>query len=120
MKHYNISEKVILFIMSRTLKELARLTRYEIAEKFNINISYLSGKFKKDTKMSVLNFIDFEKVSRARYMLEDRTDLTVEDISNLIGISKSNQFRIKFKKFYFITPGSYRKALKKRQIGTTK
>ena len=120
MKHENISAKIATFILSRTTKELSQITRYEIAEKFNINMNYLSEKFKRDTGITVFQFIEFEKITRAKNLLDLAEDLTIEEISMIIGIRKVNQFRWKFKKYYHITPGQYRLSLKNRQSGTTK
>lgn len=119
MKHSEITRKVIAYIMTRTVKELSLLTRDELADVFNINISYLSHRFKQDADISVFQFIEFEKIVRAKRMLEERPDLTVEEISEKFGIKKTNQFRMKFKKYYHITPGFFRTHLKRRDFGTT-
>lgn len=101
-----------MYILSHSLEELSELTRYKIAAYFDINISYLSKKFKKDTKMSLFKFIEAEKMNRARILLETRDDLTVEDISKMFGLEKTEQFRAKFKRLYYITPGQYKALLK--------
>lgn len=119
MRHKNISTKIATFVLSRTTKELSQITRYEIAEKFNINRNYLSEKFKRDTGITVFQFIEFEKITRAKYLLNLTDSLTIEEISKVVGIRKVNQFRWKFKKYYHITPGQYRRSLKNRQNGTT-
>ncbi len=119
MNRHNISAKVVAYILTRTLEELSQLTRNEIATEFNVNRNYLSKKFKRDTNMSVFGFIEFEKMIRAKILLHDRTELSVMKISKLLGVSKVNQFRKKFKRFYHITPGLYRKSIARRHIGTT-
>ncbi len=115
MKHKKITERVVMYIMSHSLEELSELTRYKIAAYFDINTSYLSKRFKKDTKMSLFKFIEVEKINRARILLEERHDLTVEDISKMFGLEKTEQFRTKFKKFFYITPGKYRVLCKASQ-----
>jgi two-component system, response regulator YesN len=109
MKHQNISEQVVSYILSRDLKKLSQLTCYKIAQQFNINISYLSGKFKKDTNFSLFDFIEQEKIMRAKILLNTRNDLSIVEISKMFGLEKTDQFRNRFKKYFFITPGKYRR-----------
>lgn len=113
MKHKDITEKIIIYIMSCSLKELSQLTQYQIAETFDINKSYLSVKFKRDTNMTVYNFIEFEKFIRARVLLLINSDMTIEEISRIVGLEKTAHFSAKFKRYYFVTPGKYRQHLKK-------
>lgn len=108
MKHKNISQLVVEYIISRDLGELTELTRYKIADAFQINKNYLSEKFKKSTQMTVLEFINFEKMKRAEKLLITRRDLSVKKISRKVGIAKCEQFRANFKKIYGLKPGKYR------------
>jgi two-component system response regulator YesN len=108
MKYDNISERVVSFIITRNTEELSQLTRYKIAGHFGVNKNYLSKKFKEGTQMTVLQFIDFEKMKRAEYLLRVRLDLSVEDISHKLGILDNRQFRKKFKSIYGLNPGKYR------------
>lgn len=117
MKHKNVSENIVTYVLELNSKELSNLTRYQIAKKFNINISYLSERFKKDTNMSVLHFIEFEKMMRAERLIKTRSDLSIESISHILGFAKTEQFREKFKKYFVLKPCQYRKLRKKRQIG---
>jgi len=115
MKHQKISENIVKHIMNSTLKELSELTCYHLAGIFNINTSYLSTRFKKDTQNLLFDFIEFEKLLRARRLIETRFDLTIEDISRMFGTEKIEQFRAKFKKYFFITPGKYRDLRRKQK-----
>jgi AraC-like DNA-binding protein len=112
MKHKKISERVVMYIMSRSLEELSELTCYQVAREFKINYCYLSSKFKKDTKISLFDFIEQEKIIRIRILLKTRNDLTVADLSKMFGLEKAEQFRERFKKYFFITPGKYMAHLK--------
>jgi two-component system, response regulator YesN len=112
MKYQNIPEIVTEYIITRSLMDLSQLTRYKIAENFGINQNYLSEQFKKGTQMTVLEFINFEKMKRAEKLLVSRGDLSVRDISEKIGIVKCKQFRIKFQKIYGLKPGTYRRKIK--------
>ena len=101
-------EEIVSYILGLEMDELADITRYRIASRFGINKNYLSYKFKKHTKMSVLQFIDFVKINRAAALLRERQDMAINDISKKIGIINGHQFRIKFKKKFFINPSQYR------------
>ena len=113
MKHKNIGESVVEYVITRNLKELACLTRYIIAENLGINKNYLSEKFKEETQMTVLQFLDFEKMKRAERLLKARPDLSIRKISDLLGIEKLSQFRMKFKRIYNLNPGRYRRLIKR-------
>jgi AraC-like DNA-binding protein len=113
MKHNNIGETVVEYIITRNLKELSRLTRYMIADHLGINKNYLSEKFKEKTQMTVRQYLDFEKMKRAEGLIKTRPDLSIRKISDLVGIEKLCQFRTKFKKAYHMSPGRYRRVIKK-------
>jgi AraC-like DNA-binding protein len=115
MKHQNISEQVVSYILSSDLEQLSQLTCYQIAERFNINISYLSWRFKKDTNFSLFDFIEQEKIIRAKVLIRTRKDLSIVEISKMFGLEKTDQFRDRFKKYFFITPGKYRRLRKNHQ-----
>jgi AraC-like DNA-binding protein len=110
-KHAGICEKVVMEIMASSLYELSQITRYGIAEKHGINVSHLSRKFVANTGKTFLNFIDQEKMHRAKLLLEMFPEMTIDDISRLVGIAKTQQFRNKFKQMFHVTPGKYRREL---------
>jgi AraC-like DNA-binding protein len=113
-RHAGICEEVVVEIMSASLYELSQLTRYGIAEKHGINVSHLSKRFAMDTGKTFLNFIDQEKMQRAKILLEMFPEITIDEISRLVGIAKTQQFRNKFKQIYHVTPGKYRRALSRK------
>ncbi len=61
--------------------------------------------------MTVLEFINRERLKRAESMLKRRPDLSVRKISTRVGIAKVEHFRTKFKKAYGLKPGKYRSLL---------
>lgn len=112
MKYKELPEIVAEYIITRNLRELSQLTRYKIADEFGINKNYLSEKFKEGLQMTVLQFLDFEKMKRAECLLRTRPDLPVKKISRFLGIENLTQFRRKFKRFYGLKPGRYRALFK--------
>ena len=113
-KHADVCEKVVMEIMASSLQELSQITRYGIAEKHGINVSHLSKKFLSDTGMTFLNFIDQEKMHRAKILLELFPDMNIDDVSRMVGIAKTQQFRNKFKQMFHVTPGKYRRELSRK------
>ncbi len=116
MKHFDIVEKVIVYIITRDIDELTGLTKYQLAGMFDINKNYLTERFKKEMNMTVFDFIDFEKMKRAEKMLVTRYDLSVEEISRRMGIARCKHFRRKFRKIYGLNPGKYRLLFKNQRI----
>jgi len=113
MRREDICKRIIEHIWSLELKDLTELTCYKIAEQFAINKNYLSRKFKNSTQMSLSNFIEHVRIKRSEILLETSQELTIDEISKLVGIEKCHQFRKKFKKKNGINPGIYRKLNKK-------
>ena len=113
-KHAGICEKVVMEIMASSLYELSQITRYGIAEKHGINVSHLSRKFVANTGKTFLNFIDQEKMNRAKLLLEMFPEMTIDEVSRLVGIAKTQQFRNKFKQMFHVTPGKYRRELSRK------
>ncbi|MCK4762156.1 MAG: helix-turn-helix transcriptional regulator [Candidatus Aminicenantes bacterium] len=116
MKHNNISESIIKYVLTLNDQELSELTRYKLAEIFGINKNYLSKKFKKDTCRTVCDFLDFEKMKRAERLLKT-SSLTVKTISKQVGISKHTYFVKKFQEIYGLKPGNYRELFKPGNSG---
>lgn len=108
MKFEDIVEEVVEYILTRGLKELSQLTRYKIANHFGINQNYLSEKFKKETQMTIWQFLNFEKMRRAEFLLRTFHNLSVVTISKMVGSEKCQLFRKNFRKVFGINPGKYR------------
>lgn len=80
----------------------------EIAVALGISVSYLSATFKRDTGISLKQYIQREKINRAKYLLES-SDASVSEIAEQLGYSCISHFQSGFKKIAGITPGQYRK-----------
>lgn len=89
----------------------ADLTLKTMAEKFNVNASYLSSLFKKDTGMTLTEYVGKKRVERAKYYLET-TSQQVQQISHDCGILDVNYFTKIFKKYTGLTPKQYRENAK--------
>lgn len=83
------------------------LTLSSMAVRFNVNASYLSSLFKKDTGLTFTEFVNRKRVERAKHLLES-TSHQIQSISVICGIPDTNYFIKIFKKNTGLTPKQYR------------
>jgi two-component system response regulator YesN len=115
MKHEKLTEEVIIYILTRDLEELSELTRYKIAQKFDVNENYLSKRFKKDTQVSLFDYIESAQVHHAAELIKERKDLNISDVQEMVGIEKKQHFTKKFKKILGIGPNQYRELFREKK-----
>jgi len=108
MKHEKLTEEVIIYILTRNIEELSQLTRYYIAQKFQVNETYLSKRFKKDANISLFDYIEAAQIHSAAELLKENSGLKATEIHKKVGIEKYQNFAKKFKKIYGISPSQYR------------
>lgn len=90
--HYHLHEAV-------TLKKLA--------ETVELNESYLSVLFKRETGMTVTEYVIFKRMETAENMLKF-SDLSLSDISDILHFSSYSHFARTFRKYYGTSPKQYR------------
>lgn len=78
-----------------------------IAESIYVNKSYLSEVFKKETGMTLLEYITMVKMERAIYLM-NQNSMTIADISFQIGFSDQDYFGKVFKKYTGMTVKEFR------------
>lgn len=88
------------------------MSREELAQKVFVNPDYLSRLFKKETGMSLSEYMIQKRLMLAQQLLE-ATDLSIVEISGRTGFSYSSYFVRIFKKKIGITPQQYREQHKK-------
>lgn len=93
--------------------DLKNLTVRQVANKFKVNVCFLSRKFKENNNMLLSDYIDFVKITHAIHLVKHGDDMELEEISKLIGIKKKKTFREKFKKIYGISPYKLRQIIQK-------
>ena len=85
----------------------AEISRDELAAAVYMNPDYLTRLFRKETGMSISDYIIDKRLSLAKHMLKN-TDMSIVDISEKTGFSYSSYFVRLFKKKVGITPQQYR------------
>lgn len=89
-------------------EEPAKLSVTRCAEKIYLSERQMKRRFKAATGETPVNYIQRIRVVFARDKL-DTTCMNVEQISQQVGYSDTNHFRLLFKKFHDMTPTQYRK-----------
>lgn len=85
-----------------------QITLTDMAETFHMNPVYFCQYFKKKKGLTYLQFLNQVRIEEAKELLLKR-ELSVEQISEKVGISNANYFGRLFKKVTGMTVGEYRK-----------
>ncbi len=83
------------------------LSLHTLADLQNLNASYLSALFHKETGKTVTDYVTARRMDAAGKLLRT-TQLQVQTIAQHCGISDSNYFSKLFKKHYGVTPVQFR------------
>ena len=81
-----------------------------LAEKLNVNGSYLSTLFKKEIGQTITDYVTNKRVTLAMRLL-GTTKMQIQTVAQKCGIPDVNYFTKKFKKVTGRTPKEYRQAL---------
>lgn len=79
------------------------------AQLLNVNPSYLSALFKKETGITLTDYVNTKRIEHAALLLRT-TDLQVQTVAQRCGIFDVNYFTKLFKKYENKTPREYREA----------
>lgn len=108
IKKAHIYSKHIVLCIDYIYNHLhSRITIAELAKTAAINESYLSKLFKKETGMSVSDYIRIRKIEAAENMLK-YTEYTYSDIAEYLAFSSQSHFIDVFRKTIGLTPKEYR------------
>ena len=78
------------------------------ARRIGVNASYLSALFKKETGVTLTDFVNRKRIDFAIYLL-NASDLQIQTVAQHCGIPDVNYFTRTFKKIIGITPSQYRR-----------
>ncbi len=108
MKGYSLLvQKVIIKIDSDLTVDLSLNA---LSEYLNVNASYLSNLFKKETGSTLTEYVNRKRVEHGIFLLNSTT-LQIQTIAGYCGIPDVNYFTKVFKKYYNKTPKDYRESI---------
>lgn len=110
--HYSDYVKKALEYINKEFS--SNITIGEIADRININRSYLFTLFRKETGLSPQKYLYNLRMEHARTLLVDYDKLPTE-VAFSIGYTDISQFSKAFKKYYGVSPRKYLKNMKKSQ-----
>ncbi len=105
MKSYSLLvQKVITQIDLDLTADLSLKTQAKLQ---NVNASYLSSLFKKETGMTLTEYVNKKRIDQAIFLLNS-TSMQIQTIAQYCGIPDVNYFTKTFKKYIGKTPREYR------------
>ncbi|MBR4857615.1 MAG: helix-turn-helix domain-containing protein [Clostridia bacterium] len=107
-KDYSLLVQKVITIIDADLTADLSLKRF--SSLLNVNASYLSSLFKKETGKNLTEYVAEKRIKNAAYLLTS-TNLQIQTIAQHCGIYDVNYFAKTFKKITGKTPKEYRKAL---------
>ena len=105
MKNYSLLVQKVITIIDSDLT--ADLSLHRQAEMLSVNASYLSTLFKKETGMTLTEYVAKKRVDHAAFLLAS-TNMQIQNIAQHCGIFDVNYFTKIFKKIKGKTPKEYR------------
>ncbi len=80
----------------------------DVAKASGMNKNYLQRKFREHTGYTIANYINRERITKAKQLLEN-TDIPIADLCLYVGINSRQYFTALFSKLEGISPQKYRK-----------
>ncbi len=105
LKGHSLLVQKILNLIDSDLKQ--DLTLKTVASHLNVNASYLSTLFKKETGKTLTDYVNSKRIKRAVFLLNSTT-MQIQAIASEVGIPDLNYFTKVFKKVMGKTPREYR------------
>jgi len=108
MKGYSLLIQKIITRVDTDLTE--NLTLSTLAKHLNVNASYLSTLFRKETGQTLTEYVNTKRIQHALFLLNS-TNMQIQTVAQHCGIPDINYFTKIFKKHVGMTPSDYRKNL---------
>ena len=105
MKNYSMMVQKAIALIDSDLT--ADLSLHKQAELLNVNASYLSSLFKKETGVTLTEYVSKKRFDHAAFLLTS-TNMQIQAIAQHCGIFDVNYFTKTFKKIMGKTPKEYR------------
>lgn len=113
VKNYSMKDYSLLVRRALTYIDLdltADLSLKAVASQLNVNASYLSTLFRKETNTTFTDYVNHKRIDQAIFLL-NTTDMQIQTIAEYCGIPDVNYFTKTFKKYVGKTPTEYRKTI---------
>jgi AraC-like DNA-binding protein len=107
---YNLRMESILCFLQKNVYQKCSVT--DLAEGMNLSISQLERTIKYCTQKTPIKIIQQVKIDKAKELLRDR-NLSIRDISDMLGFVNEYDFNRIFKRIEGMPPGKYRVGLYK-------
>ena len=108
MKQYSLLVQHVILRIDTDLT--SDLSLSALAAFLNMNPSYLSTLFKKETGMTLTEYVNRQRVEHGLFLL-NTTDMQIQTIAQYCGVPDVNYFTKMFKKLVGQTPKSYRQSI---------
>ena len=108
MKGYSLLVQKVITRVDTDITE--NLTLSTLAKHLNVNASYLSTLFRKETGQTLTEYVNNKRIQHALFLL-DTTNMQIQTIAQHCGIPDINYFTKIFKKHVGITPSDYKKRI---------
>lgn len=105
-------DKVKLYIAGNIDKDFSR---QDMADHLNLSPDYIVRLFKKETGLSITDYIVDERVRNAKELLI-RTEISISDIALMVGYSNFSYFSKVFKKATASNPQEFRKKYRREEL----
>ncbi len=115
-KEHSLSQYSPIIKQALTFIDLnlsSNLTVKKVALEVNLSPDYLTRLFKKELGVTVITHINQKRIYRSLKLLKN-TNLSIEEIGDLIGLSNTSYFYTLFKREIGISPKQYRNGLKSK------
>src|SRR5690606_4956502 len=106
VKNKDIIYKAIEFINH---KYMEKISLEVVADYVHLSSSYFSKLFKEETGYNFSTYLNNVRVEKSKKLLMNE-DISLVDISNLVGFEDQSYFTKVFKKITGTTPGKFREA----------
>lgn len=99
-------EEVVQYLENHYMEDL---TLNQIADHFYTSPTSLSRAFKEHTGETVINYLIQLRLLKAKEMIEDNLDISIRQVSQLVGYQDAYYFSKLFKKYYGKSPTLFQK-----------
>ena len=109
-QYSSIVRQALMFI---NLNISSNITVKQVANEIGLSPDYLTRLFKKELGINIITYINRKRIYTSLNLLKT-TDLSIEEIGDLIGLNNTSYFYTLFKKEIGVSPKQYRNSLKSK------